>query len=108
MIIADELYTSGPIRPKELRAARKSLLAGKIRAPWFVVALSSEPGNELVIYPAFELRQGRVDFDRLFVVGLGKGYFHSLGLVSEIVKDVYGQTKDAKLREWFLQRQGEQ
>ncbi len=106
MVIADELYTSGPVRPGELRTVRRMLLAGKIRAPWFVIALSPTSDNELVIYPAYEVRSDRVDKDSLVVVGLGKGYFHSLGLISDIVKDVYRQTHDAKLRDWFMQRQG--
>ena len=100
----EHLFLSRNMTSREAAAVKRQIAKGQVKAPYFVVALSGEPHNELVIYPAYEVRSARVNRDSLVVVGIAKGYFHSLALVTRMAEEVYAQTNDAGMRSWFLQR----
>ncbi|MCI8485201.1 MAG: hypothetical protein HFH41_12830 [Lachnospiraceae bacterium] len=96
--------------------AGESIAGKKDRVKWkirhrvgqidiYVITLSSHPGNLLDIIPSWELMQKYYPKSELFVVGVDKGYENAMELAGAIVMDVYRETGDFKVRDYFLEKQ---
>ncbi|MCI9137937.1 MAG: hypothetical protein HFH48_10345 [Lachnospiraceae bacterium] len=106
MIWYKEYYAGESIAKKKERIKWKILhRAGQIDI--YVITLSSSPKNLLDIIPSWELMQKHYPKSELFVVGVDKGYENAMELAGAIVMDVYNETGDFKVKDYFLERQRE-
>ncbi len=67
----------------------------------YVISLASNEENLLDIIPSWELLQRGYPKQKIFVVGLAKGYEEALDVASSIVEEVYRQTGGFDVREYL-------
>ncbi|MDD7741051.1 MAG: hypothetical protein PUJ62_13505 [Lachnospiraceae bacterium] len=75
---------------------------GKFTPDVWLITLSTNEQNHLDILPAASLKQPYVKEHLPMIVGLAVSYEESLCVVEHIVKEVYRETGDTKIREWLL------
>lgn len=63
----------------------------------YVIALASNPENQLDVIPSWELLQKGYPKDRLRIIGLAQGKKEALQLVTDLVDEVYQKTGDVKI-----------
>ncbi len=90
-------------------ASKKEKIKWKIRhnagqVNIFVITLSENEGGLLEVISAVELMQRGYPKDRLFVVGVAKGYEEACDLACGIVLEVYRKTGNFKVKEYLRER----
>ena len=71
----------------------------------YVITLSSNEGGLLEIISTIELMQKVYPKDRLFVVGIARGYEQARELACSIVMEVYERTGGFRVKDYLMQRQ---
>ncbi len=95
------LYAEEDLRPKQEKIKWKILHnAGQVHM--YVIALSRSPGGLLEIISTVELMQRAYPKERLFIVGLARGYENACKLACRIVLEVFEKTGDFRVREYLL------
>ncbi len=104
------LYADEGLRPRQEKIKWKIRHnAGQVHM--YVIALSHSPGGLLEIISTVELMQRAYPKERLFIVGLAKGYENARELALKIVLEVFEKTGDFRVREYLLAKhrgEGEQ
>lgn len=99
----ENIYVGNNAKKKEAKI-RKKLDQGKLAAGIFLITLPVNPDNNLEIIGSVYLKQESLYRKCPMVVGLANGYEEALLLVQQITEDVFRQTGDTKIREYFLDR----
>lgn len=89
--------------------AKKEKIKWKIRhnagqVNTYVIALSGSPNGLLEIISTVELMQKAYPKERLFIVGLSKGYENARELACRIILEVFEETGDFRVREYLLEK----
>lgn len=79
----------------------REIEAGEAPANTYLVTLASGPHNQLEIVPARNVRMPAAHGELPMVVGIGCGRRETFELVRRITEDVYRETGDVRLREYF-------
>lgn len=104
MIWYKEFYAGESIERKKEKVKWKVLHnAGQLDV--YVIALSGNPRNMLDIISAKELMQKAYPKQGMFVVGVDKGYDNAIDLAGKIIMDVFQETGNLNVRDYFLERQ---
>lgn len=104
MIWYKYLYADESIAPKKEKIKWKIRHnAGLINT--FVISLSNSDHNLLEIISTLELMQKGYPKDRMFIVGVAKGYEQALELACSIVMEIYEKTGDFNVKEYLHERQ---
>lgn len=94
------LYFGESISPKAHQIMNK-IEKNKFTPDVYLVALASNPKNQLDIIPSWELMQSGYPKEQVQVIGLAKGKKEAVALVTSIVEEVYTETKDANIRHYL-------
>ncbi len=98
-----EFYAGESIEHKKDKVKWKILHnAGQLDI--YVIALSSNRENLLDIISARELMQKAYPKQDMLVVGVDKGYDNALELAARIIMDVYQETGNLNVRDYFGQQ----
>ena len=100
------LYVQENLEKKKDKIIHK-LKQKKVLLSCYVVALASNPENQLDIYSSKYLFQPGFSTDNLFVVAIVKSYDDALEFVEKLLKDVYNETKRTDMRSYILEREQE-
>lgn len=101
------LYLGETIAPKAHQIVKK-IKKQKFTPDVYVIALASNPKNQLDIIPSWELMQSGYPIEEVRIIGLAKGKKEATALVTTIVDEVYQQTGDVKIREYLKSKWREQ
>lgn len=74
----------------------------------YLIVLSEDGENQLEFFRTSLLKQEIFRGEELFVVGIAAGYDDALYLVERITEDAYRETKDADIRSYLLERDGQE
>ncbi len=97
----DELYVDKKAE-KNLDKYREMLENYKLRLPTlYCVALASNENNLFDVIACNELWFEHYRRNHVFVIGLATSYKNALGLLQEMVLDMYGQTGRFDSRKYF-------
>ena len=101
------LYMGEEIAPKARKIINK-IKKNKPTIDVYVIALASNPKNQLDIIPSWELLQKGYPTDSVRVIGLAQGKKEALQLVTSLVDEVYQKTGDVKILEYLQNEWREQ
>ena len=101
------LYLGEEIAPKARKIINK-IKKNKPTIDVYVIALASNPKNQLDIIPSWELLQKGYPIDSVRVIGLAQGKKEALQLVTSLVDEVYQKTGDVKILEYLQNEWREQ
>ena len=101
------LYLGEEIAPKARKIINK-IKKNKPTIDVYVIALASNPKNQLDIIPSWELLQKGYPTDCVRVIGLAQGKKEALQLVTSLVDEVYQKTGDVKILEYLQNEWREQ
>ncbi len=73
----------------------------------YLIVLAKGEQNQLEIFNSVLLMQDKIDGDRLFVVGIAKGFQEALTIVEKITQEVYEKTSDTQIRTYILEKENE-
>jgi hypothetical protein len=90
------LYLGEEIAPKARKIINK-IKKNKPTIDVYVIALASNPENQLDVIPSWELLQKGYPKDQLRIIGLAQGKKEALQLVTDLVDEVYQKTGDVKI-----------
>lgn len=79
----------------------------KILLRCHVIALASNPKNQLDIFDSKFLFQPGFPTEDMFVVGIVKSHEDAIEFVENLVKDVYNETKRTDVRSYILEKEQE-
>lgn len=94
------LYLGEGIVPKARQTINK-IKKNKPTIDVYVIALASNPENQLDLIPSWELLQKGYPTDQVRVIGLAKGKKEALQLVTSLVDEVYQKTGDVKILDYL-------
>ena len=100
------LYVQEQLEKKKEKIIRK-LKQKKILFSCYVVALASNPQNQLEIYSSKYLFQPGFSTDDLFVISIVKNYEDALEFVEKMFEEVYNETKRTDVRSYILEKEQE-
>lgn len=89
---------------KDLPGIRKRLENGRAVPGIYLLALSENPRNLLEIFPAVTLMQRTAASLCPEIIGIAKGKDEAFGLVESIVREIYRETGDVQVKEYFKNR----
>ena len=95
-----DLYLGEEIEPKAQKIINK-IKKNKPTIDVYVIALASNPQNQLDVIPSWELLQKGYPTEGIRVIGLAQGKKEALALVTQIVDEVYQRTGDVKILEYL-------
>ena len=101
------LYLGEEIAPKARKIINK-IKKNKPTIDVYVIALASNPQNQLDLIPSWELLQKGYPTDRVRVIGLAQGKKEALQLVTSLIDEVYQKTGDVKILEYLQNEWREQ
>ena len=101
------LYLGEEIAPKARKIINK-IKKNKPTIDVYVIALASNPMNQLDIIPSWELLQKGYPTEQIRVIGLAKGKKEALQLVTSLVDEVYQKTGDVKILDYLKNEWREQ
>ena len=93
----NNLYVGNTAKKKKRKIIRK-INNGSGQLEVYVVTLASNCANNLDIFSANYLLKSVLRDNCPLIVGIAKGYEEAIGLVREIVQDVYEKTGTADVR----------
>jgi len=79
----------------------------KVLLSCHIVAIASNPKNQLEIYSSSYLFQPGFPTDELFVIAILKSYDDALEYVEKLVDKVYNETKRTDIRSYILEKEQE-
>ena len=100
------LYVQEQLEKKKEKIITK-LEQKKVLLSCHIIALASNPKNQLDIYSSKYLFQPGFPTDDLFVVGIVKSHEDAIEFVENLVKDVYNETKRTDVRSYILEKEQE-
>lgn len=100
------LYVQEQLEKKKDKIIDK-LMQKKVLLSCYVVALSSNPKNQLDIYSSRFLFQPGFPTEDLFVIAIVKSHDDAIEFVEKLVKDVYNETKRTDMRSYILEKEQE-
>ena len=83
---------------------RARITAGKFVPDIYVVTLSDNPGNILEILPACMLIQRGARAICPLIIGMARGKDGAIQMVQDIVREVYTETGNFKIKEYMKNR----
>lgn len=94
-------------------AHKKAIIKWKIshnagQLDLYVITLTGGVKNLLDIIPSWELMQKHYPKKDLFIIGVSKGYEEAMGMAAAIVLEVYNQTQQFNVKEYFLKKHKKQ
>lgn len=98
------LYRTSNIREMEIPSIRRQMARKKLKLLDFAICIDETGTNQLVIYSGFEWNSPRVNPDHCAIIGIGRGYFQTQYLIMQMVKDAYLATGDARLIDYFYEK----
>ena len=99
------LYLGNTVKGQEKKLRRK-LEKGNRRGIWLVTIASNEENN-LDLIPAELLLQKSLRVQCPMIVGMGFTRIEAMGILLEIVQEVYRETQDMNIRAWLLEGSSE-
>ena len=94
------LYLGETIAPKARQIVNK-IKKKKLTPDVYVIALASNPLNQLDVIPAWELLQPGYPKEHICIIGLAQGKKEALSLVTTIVDEAYQNTGDVKITDYL-------
>lgn len=67
----------------------------------YLITLASNPENQLDIFSANELKQKARRKNCPMIIGLCRGYWEAMEMVTTLVQKTYEQTGTANVRQWL-------
>lgn len=101
------LYLGEGIAPNARKIINK-IKKNKPTIDVYVIALASNPENQLDLIPSWEFLQKGYPTDHVRVIGLAKGKKEALQLVTSLVDEVYQKTGDVKILDYLKNEWREQ
>lgn len=98
-----DLYLGKMAKQKKEKLIQK-IESGKTPINTYLLTLASGDANQLEIVPAWNLKFWYNKSTLPMIVGIGCGRAEALELVRRITEEVYCETKDVRLREFFEQQ----
>ena len=95
------LYVNGAVKDTawlRMQIGRRALVN------LYLLCLSEKKEEELVIYPAVELKQKLRPQNTYYVIGVARGYPEALELVSTITAEVVKKTKETHISQYFFSK----
>ncbi len=100
MLFHKKLYVDEEIS-KHKRKTIKNLKHGKLMLGVYVIALSTNPQDELDIVPSYVLMQKVYKDMELLVVGIASDRDNALKLLNTMTMDCLNETGNVSLRQYF-------
>ena len=100
---AKKMYFDAHVK-KRRRRIMCSMKAGKFMPGIYCIALSSNPENLLDIIEVNQFRFPYYKEQEIYVLGLAFGKMNAYDLVTQMIADVYEDTGDVKVREYYKNR----
>lgn len=100
---ANQMYCDGHVEKRKKKIMR-AIQDGKIEPRVYCITLSTNPENLFDIINVNEFKfpyYGNMD---LYVLGLAIGRDSAISLVEQIINEVYQNTGDVKVREYYQDR----
>lgn len=69
----------------------------------YYIVLSEKPDEMFEIYPSYVFMQAHIKEQDVFVVGVARGYTHSIRLVRTMLEDVYEATGGFDVKTYFAE-----
>lgn len=101
------LYVGEGIKPKAKQIINR-IKKNKPTIDVYVIALASNPENQLDIIPSMELLQKGYPTEQIRVIGLAKGKAEALQIVTSLVDEIYQKTGDVKVLDYLKNEWREQ
>ena len=100
------LYLGNTVKGQEKKLMRK-LEKGKPTPGIWLVTIASNEENNLDLIPAELLLQRSLRVQCPMIVGMGFTRIEAMGILLEIVQEVYRETQDMNIRAWLLEGSSE-
>ena len=100
------LYVQEQLKKKKEKIICK-LKQKKILISCHIIAVASNPENQLEIYSSRYLFQPGFPTEDLFVIAIVKSYDDALEFVEKLVEEVYNETKRTDVRSYILEKEQE-
>lgn len=100
---ANQIYCDEHVKNRKKKIMR-AISAGKIKPGVYCVTLSTNPENLFDIMNVNEFKfpyYGKID---IYVLGLARGHDSAISLVIQMLNEVYQNTGDVKVREYYQDR----
>ena len=94
------LYLGEMIAPKARQIVNK-IKKKKLTPDVYVIALASNPLNQLDVIATWELLQPGYPKEHVRIVGLAQGKKEALEVVTAIVEEIYQNTGDVKISDYL-------
>lgn len=101
MICWNETLYFGDSIKKTHRRVIRAIDRGKKTYHVYCIAFASNPKNLFDILPANELRHAHYQHVTTHILGLAKGKKEVNKLVASLIKEIYDQTGDFRVREYY-------
>ncbi len=96
------LYCGELIAPKARQIVNK-IKKNKLTPDVYVIALASNPNNQLDLIGTWELLQPGYPKENIRIIGIAQGKKEALELTTQIVDEIYQKTGDVKVQQYLKQ-----
>jgi hypothetical protein len=98
---AEDLYLSKNMKKRDLNKIKKAVETNKIVTGVYCITFASNPKNLFEIYNANEFLFPHYKKEEKHVLGLAESRPQSFQLVMEMIEEIYKNTGDFKVRDYF-------
>jgi len=99
-----DLYLDDISKSKKEEIINK-ILKCSIQFQVHLITLAKNEKNHLEIFDSNFLKQKRINYEDLFVIGIASSYHSALEIVEKLTQEVYDNTEDTNIRQYVLQKQ---
>lgn len=100
---AEEMYFDQYVK-KRKRRIMWAIQTGRVKLGIYCITLAGNPENLLEIMDVNELKFPYYKRQDIYILGLALGRERAMKLVAHIIDEVYQETGDVKVREYFQDR----
>ena len=106
MKLLNNLYVGEKLKASDEEKIIKDLKKNKIKAGYYVIALSSNPDNQLDIYSSFFLTREWQREMVTFIAGIANDRQEAFIIVDDIMKETIKETGRYDMRTYILSKSG--
>ena len=98
---SDKLFLSEKVNKKDIDKIKNNIDKGKLSTSLYCITFASNPKNLLDIFSSRHFAYPYYKKQKFHILGLAESKEKAYELVIEIIKEVYENTGDFKVRDYF-------
>lgn len=98
---AEKLYLSKKLKNKDLIKVKSDIESNSLKKSLYCISFASNQDNLFDIYNSNQLRYNYYQNHNDYILGLADNREEAIGLIIEIIEEIYEKTGEFKVREYF-------